>query len=60
MDHTNNDARLQQETQRILDTGLRNLWHPVAPSWQVGNAPVGVTRLNVATTYVLICGSIYR
>ena len=29
----------------ILNTGIRNLWYPVAPSWQVGNAPIGITRL---------------
>jgi phenylpropionate dioxygenase-like ring-hydroxylating dioxygenase large terminal subunit len=29
-----------------LDRGLRNYWYPVAPSWQVGNAPIGVTRLS--------------
>ena len=29
----------------ILNTGIRNLWYPVAPSWQVRNAPVGITRL---------------
>jgi phenylpropionate dioxygenase-like ring-hydroxylating dioxygenase large terminal subunit len=31
--------------QRILDTGLRNLWYPIAPSWQVREHPVGLTRL---------------
>ena len=25
--------------------GLRNLWYPIAPSWQVGENPLGVTRL---------------
>lgn len=45
MDNTTPDAAVAREAARILDTGLRNLWHPVAPSWQVGNAPVGVTRL---------------
>jgi phenylpropionate dioxygenase-like ring-hydroxylating dioxygenase large terminal subunit len=34
------------EAQRILNTGIRNLWHPVAASWQVGNAPIGITRLS--------------
>ena len=28
-----------------LDRGLRNYWYPVAPSWQVSNAPIGITRL---------------
>jgi phenylpropionate dioxygenase-like ring-hydroxylating dioxygenase large terminal subunit len=31
--------------QSYLDKGLRNYWYPVAPSWQVGDAPVGITRL---------------
>ena len=39
------DARVQRESHRILDTGLRNLWYPIVPSWQVGNAPIGITRL---------------
>ena len=29
----------------ILATGLRDLWYPVAPSWKVRNAPIGITRL---------------
>ena len=41
----NAQALLAQEIRRILDTGIRNLWHPVAASWQVGNAPMGITRL---------------
>ena len=45
MGNMDQDALLEHETQRILDTGLRNLWHPVMPSWQVGNAPIGITRL---------------
>jgi phenylpropionate dioxygenase-like ring-hydroxylating dioxygenase large terminal subunit len=36
----------EREAQRLLATGLRDLWHPVAPSWQVGSAPIGVTRLS--------------
>jgi len=28
-----------------LDRGIRNYWYPVAPGWQVSNAPVGITRL---------------
>ncbi|WP_409529379.1 Rieske 2Fe-2S domain-containing protein [Sphingomonas sp. IC081] len=28
-----------------LNTGVLNLWYPVAPSWMVANAPVGLTRL---------------
>jgi phenylpropionate dioxygenase-like ring-hydroxylating dioxygenase large terminal subunit len=33
------------QVQAYLDAGLRNYWHPVAPGWQVNNAPVGLTRL---------------
>jgi phenylpropionate dioxygenase-like ring-hydroxylating dioxygenase large terminal subunit len=29
-----------------LNRGLRNYWYPVAPSWQVGDAPIGITRLS--------------
>lgn len=36
---------VEADAQRILATGLRDLWHPVAPSWQIRNAPVGLTRL---------------
>ena len=36
---------IQREAGRILDTGLRDLWYPIAPSWQVGSAPIGITRL---------------
>jgi phenylpropionate dioxygenase-like ring-hydroxylating dioxygenase large terminal subunit len=38
-------ASAQQHFERILDTGLRNVWHPVLPSWRVQDAPVGITRL---------------
>src|SRR5258708_32245485 len=31
--------------ERLLTLGLRNLWYPVAPSWMVREAPVGLTRL---------------
>ena len=31
---------------QILNTGIRKLWYPVAPSWQVRNAPIGITRLS--------------
>lgn len=45
MQTTDRSADVEREAARILNTGMRNLWHPVAPSWQVRNAPVGVTRL---------------
>ncbi len=28
-----------------VNAGLRDLWYPVAPSWMVATAPVGITRL---------------
>jgi phenylpropionate dioxygenase-like ring-hydroxylating dioxygenase large terminal subunit len=33
------------EVERVLNTGIRNLWYPVAASWMVGSRPVGMTRL---------------
>ncbi len=45
MEISDQDSRLKLEAERILNTGIRNLWYPVVPSWQVGNAPVGITRL---------------
>lgn len=45
MGHNDQDALLSAEAERILNTGVRDLWYPVAPSWQVQNAPIGVTRL---------------
>ncbi|TXH68338.1 MAG: aromatic ring-hydroxylating dioxygenase subunit alpha [Thiothrix sp.] len=29
----------------LLNTGLRRLWYPILPSWQVKDNPVGITRL---------------
>jgi len=29
----------------LINRGLRNLWYPIAPSWQVGERPIGITRL---------------
>jgi nitrite reductase/ring-hydroxylating ferredoxin subunit len=31
----------------LVDTGLRNLWYPIAPSWMVREAPAGFTRLGL-------------
>jgi phenylpropionate dioxygenase-like ring-hydroxylating dioxygenase large terminal subunit len=45
MGHSDQDALLKADAEQILNTGIRNLWYPVAPSWQVGNAPIGITRL---------------
>ncbi|HZT51988.1 MAG TPA: aromatic ring-hydroxylating dioxygenase subunit alpha [Stellaceae bacterium] len=32
--------------ERLVNRGLRNFWYPVAPSWMVHRAPVGMTRLS--------------
>lgn len=45
MTNNDRDQAVEREAARILNTGIRNLWHPVAASWQIGNAPIGVTRL---------------
>jgi phenylpropionate dioxygenase-like ring-hydroxylating dioxygenase large terminal subunit len=34
------------EAQVLLNRGLKQYWYPVAASWQVSNAPLGVTRLS--------------
>lgn len=36
---------VQAEVEALLNRGVRNVWHPVAPSWAVRNAPTGLTRL---------------
>lgn len=33
------------QLEAFLDQGLRNLWYPVASSWEVSNSPIGITRL---------------
>ena len=45
MGHSDQDMLIKDEAQRILNSGVRNLWYPVAPSWHLGNAPIGITRL---------------
>ncbi len=35
----------QAAIDRLVTLGLRNLWYPVAPSWMVQRAPLGLTRL---------------
>ncbi|TPE95384.1 3-phenylpropionate dioxygenase, partial [Burkholderia pseudomallei] len=42
-DQTNSGA---DPVRAYLDRGIRNYWYPVAPSWQVSSAPVGITRLS--------------
>ncbi len=39
------NAAKESEIERLLDRGLRNYWYPIAPSYQVHEAPVGLTRL---------------
>ena len=39
------DAAVEAVAGTLLEQGLRNLWYPIAPSWQVGENPLGVTRL---------------
>ena len=39
MGHSDADTLSKQAAQHLLDTGLRNLWYPVAPSWQVWRKP---------------------
>ena len=39
------DALIEADAGALLEQGLRNLWYPIAPSWQVGENPLGVTRL---------------
>lgn len=43
MDIPHHHAAAAVET--LVRNGLRNYWYPVAPSWAVHNAPVGLTRL---------------
>jgi phenylpropionate dioxygenase-like ring-hydroxylating dioxygenase large terminal subunit len=35
----------REQAEALVNTGLRNLWYPIAPSWMVGTAPSGMTRL---------------
>ena len=45
MTSPNTNTAAADPVQAYLDRGLRNYWYPVAPSWQVANAPIGLTRL---------------
>ncbi len=42
---TANTTSSAQTVQDYLDQGLRGMWYPVLASWEVGNNPVGITRL---------------
>jgi phenylpropionate dioxygenase-like ring-hydroxylating dioxygenase large terminal subunit len=35
----------RDQVEALMNSGLRNLWYPIAPSWMVGAAPAGMTRL---------------
>jgi phenylpropionate dioxygenase-like ring-hydroxylating dioxygenase large terminal subunit len=37
---------MQQAAERLVASGVRNFWYPVAPSWMVHGAPAGLTRLS--------------
>ncbi|AZG17211.1 aromatic ring-hydroxylating dioxygenase subunit alpha [Cupriavidus pauculus] len=39
------ESNKQARAEARLNTGLRNYWYPVAASWQVTHAPIGITRL---------------
>lgn len=39
------DTTALDRAERLLDRGLRNAWYPVVPSYKVGGAPIGITRL---------------
>ncbi len=36
----------QSAAQALVNRGLQNYWYPVAASWQVNSAPIGITRLS--------------
>lgn len=38
-------ADISNPIEARLNTGLRNLWYPVVPSWMVRDTPLGITRL---------------
>lgn len=38
-------AAKDDRLEAYIDTGLRDAWYPVLPSWRVHDAPIGVTRL---------------
>lgn len=39
------DEKLARQIERRLNYGVKNLWYPILPSWQVRENPVGITRL---------------
>jgi len=45
MPETANEVTQEMIAERV-NKGLKNIWHPVLPSWGVNNDPVGITRLS--------------
>jgi phenylpropionate dioxygenase-like ring-hydroxylating dioxygenase large terminal subunit len=41
-----NHSSAEAAAERLVNRGLRNFWYPLAPSWMVHRAPVGLTRLS--------------
>ena len=39
-------AYTSDQVEKLVNTGLMNLWYPVLPSWRVHSDPVGITRLS--------------
>ena len=40
------ESNKQARAEARLNSGLRNYWYPVAASWAVTHAPIGITRLS--------------
>jgi phenylpropionate dioxygenase-like ring-hydroxylating dioxygenase large terminal subunit len=36
----------ENDIERLINRGVRNVWYPVAPSWMLHKAPLGLTRLS--------------
>lgn len=35
----------EEAVAKLVNSGLRNLWYPIVPSWHVRSDPIGITRL---------------
>jgi phenylpropionate dioxygenase-like ring-hydroxylating dioxygenase large terminal subunit len=46
MEQFMDSMKLDQALDERLKFGLKSSWYPVLPSWQLGTAPYGITRLN--------------
>ena len=40
-----------------IEKGLRNMWHPVLPSWALHDAPVGINLFPVVCKEIVIKGA---